>query len=261
MTAKAHVRWLLTVFLLVALLNDHGEATSIVAVRTPDSITVGVDSAEITVRSNHRSSKLVCKIHQDGNMFFAFAGLANHVRTSFDTAEIIVRASKPGGTISDRAKRLASELVRLAPKEVATLRTNNPNRYHALIEGDTDFVEVLFFGIENGVPVVTTVAVDIALSADGRITATPRLSFCPGSDCPNGVLALFLGRHEAIDRYVAGLKERTTPPDPSAMINFLIGLEVADQPKDVQPPINIIRIDPNGTKWTPPHRADVLTHL
>jgi hypothetical protein len=64
---------------------------------------------------------MVCKIYQDGNMFFAITGIVRNPLIGLDVAKIIVDSPAAGGTIISRAQRSANELIARAPEEMVAL--------------------------------------------------------------------------------------------------------------------------------------------
>jgi hypothetical protein len=207
-TAKSQIPGILGI-VSALLFSDFCIATSIVAIRTPDYIIIGSDSAgTFEIDSGPSSVRKVCKILQDGNMFVATSGVFDDPISGFNVDKIVVAASKAGGSIRRRAELSARELLRVTPAEMFVLKTIDPNRYQTMISGKTDFLAVLFFGLEKGIPVAIGVGIRTMLSPKGRIIATPKWSSCPSSDCPHGVLAFYLGSHEAIDAYMAALKNK-----------------------------------------------------
>jgi hypothetical protein len=247
--SEAHVAWLL-LFCVISPVSRFGFATCIIGIRMPDFIIVGADSAGTFAGRNSVSSvKPVCKIYQDGTMFFAVSGLVDDPITRFNVARIVVKASSIGGTIANRAEASAQELRTLIPSEMLALKTADPQKYERIIRGEDDFDAVLFFGLENKTPVAIAFGFKATLSKNEEISVSVERRSCPGKDCPNGTYMFYLCDHAAIDRYLA--EHKSTPPTfaPEQLVNFLIGLEVVSRPNDVQPPIDILRIDIHGPKW------------
>lgn len=119
--------------------------------------------------------------------------------------------------------------------------------YKRITQGGYDIGGVLFFGFENGVPVATGIGFKAALSPSGSIRIDTKRISCPGADCPQGVYVFNLGSSDAITRFVATTRQPAL--DPADLVRLLIKLEIADKPNEVQPPIDIIRVDADGPRW------------
>ncbi len=190
--------------------------------------------------------KAVCKVYQSAQMFFAVAGLVDDPVTHFNTAHVVMTASKNGGSIKSQAEATLRLLRQRVPREMRALKTADPQQYIKIASGERDFVSILFFGLEKGNIVATGFGLK-ALVSNTSIKIVPDWRSCPGVDCPKGTYIFLLGEHDAIDRYFAAGK-----PLESVMadaVKSLIGLEIADRPNDVQPPIDILSVDSSGANW------------
>jgi hypothetical protein len=182
-------------------------------------------------------------------MFFANSGIANDPVTRFDAVRIVILASKGQETIRGQALASSRALEGAILNETRILRTADPGLYKKLISGETEFLSILFFGIENGVP--TTIALELSVTPSklGDVEVVSRWRSCPGEDCPTGQYAYFLGRHEAIDQYVPGLSEGHLDKTPSDMVESLVEMEVADSPTYVRHPIDILEVTRGAVRW------------
>jgi len=181
-------------------------------------------------------------------MLFAVSGFANDPVTHFDVGIIVSEASKGRTSINAKAQATLKALIRRTPREIAILKADDPDGYARIVSEKKDFVSVLFFGLEKGDVIATGFGLKVAISKNGKVGTSALWHSCPGSDCPNGIYIFYLGEHDAIDRYMAGSGHRLegTPVD---AVKFLVGLEIIDKPKEVQGPIDVLRVDSSGPQW------------
>src|SRR5205823_1668067 len=153
----------------------------------------GTDSAGTFVGRNKASSvKPVCKIYQNGAMFFAVSGVVDDPVTGFNVPRIVAAASRIGGSITHRAEASAHKLRRDIPNEMLALKRANPEKFERIIRGEDDFGAVLFFGFENGILVTTGFGFKAVPSRSGLISVTVDQRSCPGRDCPDGIYSFYL---------------------------------------------------------------------
>jgi hypothetical protein len=240
---------LLVVLVLIVSPGDLCRATSIVAIRVPGLIVIAADSAgTFEGRNKPSSTKPVCKIYQSGGMFFAVAGFVDDPVTHFNVAHIVIEAARGGGSIRDKAEASASRLKWMIPREMPTLKADDPTEYSKMTSGKEDFTSILFFGLENGQVVAVGFGLKVAASQNARLKVVPSWRSCPGVDCSaNGMYVFTLGKHDAIDRFYA-----SNPPSSYVVwdrAEFLVGLEIAEFPESVRPPIDVLKVDSEGAHW------------
>jgi hypothetical protein len=66
--------------------------------------------------------------------------------------------------------------------------------------------------------------------------------------CPSGNYTFFLGKHNAIDNYVAE-KGKHFAMSPEDATRFMVQLEIDAKTPGVGPPIEVVRLDRHGIKW------------
>jgi hypothetical protein len=205
-------------------------ATSIVAIRTDDSVFIGADSLRTFTQG--RTATRVCKIRPIGDGHFAGAsGLVENQDLKFFLWEHIQAAASGGGSLDAKLARLDKRLIEPLKATV--------KRMDLLFSR----VEVLFVGIENRVPRFLYRVYMPALTANGAIYIN--VTRC--SDCH---LYRFtsIGIKEALNKRLLsdpGFIER----EPITVVRDAIMLEVANKPSAVGPPVNILRIDRKGAQW------------
>jgi hypothetical protein len=65
----------------------------------------------------------------------------------------------------------------------------------------------------------------------------------------------FSGEKEAIKRYTARIPTWYDSSDLFALVRKLIGMEIADQPAKVGPPISVLEIRATGYRWLEPGKC------
>lgn len=234
-------------------------ATSIVAVRNNDEIVIGSDSkttltpAGIGVGGQGNISK--CKIVQAGNLFFASAGsagtgtvgLRGDVDPEYDLKEIIAEELRGNGRISDKVssleKVLAANLIMIAEearRDNAAFFLARFARYpvHTFIVG----------GLDEGELVLMVRTFRLMISPSGSLSFEIGRFTCPG-DCQQTGITILEGQTEAIRKYLLQHTLYLYYADPVTAVRDLVGLEIAEAPSSVGPPIDILRLTKKGAEW------------
>jgi len=110
------------------------------------------------------------------------------------------------------------------------------------------FLQVVMAGLENGTPTIIVMAFEPSISSSGELRINVESRPCPGVACPSGFVYIFMGKHEAIDRYLP-LDPEIWKSEPVAVVQKLMEIEVTSEPETVGPPIDILRITREGPEW------------
>ena len=239
---------LLLLLTIVLVFAGHGNATTIVAVRTPSEIVIGADSKVTDTYGNALRSQ-GCKIIQAGNLFFAYEGLARDNRTGFDIARVAFRALqlRPNLPAAERVSILTGFVANELFTELPRLKQRDPDTYREKVEGGQIFLTMLVAAFEAGRPLLFVRqfrAVPINRQTIG-LSILP--DDCP-KDCIGDAVVKLLGETAAID----GLPEETPGFWKGGIVEGvrrLIETEIAARSEYVGPPIDILRIDKTGARW------------
>jgi hypothetical protein len=205
-------------------------ATSIVAIRTDDSVFIGADS--LRTFTQRRTATRVCKIRSIGDGHFAGAsGLIENQDLKFSLWEHIQAAGAGGGSLDVKLARLDKQLI--GPLKTTVRRMD-------LLYSR---VEVLFVGIEKRVPRFLYRVYMPALDANGRIY----INVIRCSDCDRYRFTS-IGSKESLNKRVLSDPD-FIEREPITVVREAIMLEVAAKPSVVGPPVNILRIDRKGAQW------------
>jgi ATP-dependent protease HslVU (ClpYQ) peptidase subunit len=95
-------------------------ATTIVAIRTPDSVVLAADSRG-TFAGGGETIRNVCKIHRVGDRFFAVAGLSEDPGRGFSVVNIVRRALQASDGVMNAATSAAEAMKNPLKHEVTRL--------------------------------------------------------------------------------------------------------------------------------------------
>jgi hypothetical protein len=165
------------------------QATTLVALWTPDRIVLGADSRVIT----DVGSSQACKIGLSGDVWMAASGLVAEARSGYLVGPIARRALGDSGPLQGRFVEAVQQPLAQA---VAALRVDAPADYAQLRSG-RPVLQAIFAVRENGRPVLATVA--LVMNSAGELE--PRGSYIDGSDA-RGPRLIYAGQQERIRAYI-----------------------------------------------------------
>ena len=234
--------------LLIFFAVPAGQATTIVVARTANEIVIGADS-KVTDTFGNDLNKRACKIWQVGDLFIAIEGLEIDRQTGFSVAVILnkalaLRASAPA---AEKVSILMGFLVSELLSELSHLKTHEPQTYFKKIEGGQLFLRIIVAGFEKGRPLIFVRSFRALQYNPGQIGVAVIPDDCL-ADCKGTVATRFLGESDAIE----GVPEETPnfwKAGLSDGVRRLIEIEIAARSEYVGPPIDIVRISPNGAQW------------
>ena len=250
-------RYLLPLLLVVlSALPAYG--SSLIVMRNNAEMVIGTDSKRLrTAREdlNDARSELACKIIRADNIFITTAGLTGiafrkghrDIPTEFDLTEIIRTTALGEGSLPEKADVLAKTIDNALLKMYAWMKDRMPALFRQTMLGK-EAAQVLMAGTEHETPVFVVMTFQPSLSPSGELEIQISSRPCPGTACPSGSVYLFMGRHEAIDRYLHTNPDIWTN-DPVDVVRELLETEVASDPESVGPPLDILRITKEGSEW------------
>ncbi len=224
-------------------------ATSVVCIRSADSIVIAADSM-LAVKGGDNAGKprSECKIVQAGGMFFSMTGFVKDPARPYDAVRIVSEALKRDEDFAGSASSVAEAVKEGLRDEVAKLRAEAPELYEKFIKVEKGtLLEILLAGFEEGTPKMTLLGFKQVSSPSGELAITVERVACPGSCDPQGVNAFFLGDRRAIDNYLKSGKADWRSPEKSAKL--LVELVIDAHTPNVGPPVDVLRIDKEGARW------------
>jgi hypothetical protein len=214
------------------------QATTLVALWTPDRIVLGADSRVIT----DVGSSQACKIGLSGDVWMAASGLVAEARSGYLVGPIARRALGDSGPLQGRVERFVEAVQQPLAQAVAALRVDAPADYAQLRSG-RPVLQAIFAVRENGRPVLATVA--LVMNSAGELE--PRGSYIDGSDA-RGPRLIYAGQQERIRAYI-----KTHPAwiDDEAhdLVRKLVQVEIDAGSPFVGGPVDVISIDHAGARW------------
>lgn len=198
-------------------------------------VIIAADSKMVRAnQSGQRFDSATCKIHQYDNLFFVASGVKT--APSYDIEKIAEQSLSGPGSISEKVERLRQSLMEQIPKVI----NQNPP-----IDLPLTF-QFAVVGIDNCQPVVYHLYLPIHSKniADLKLFSLPQDS---PSDRDN--IAIFLGRHRAIDRFRTKHPGWVFEDSIYDRLRELIRMEIKASPQMVGEPIDILRIENTGARW------------
>ncbi len=230
-------------------------ATSIVAIRAPDSVVIAADSL-LTIRNDtgKDTTKSECKIFQSGRIFFSFAGFYKDPGRGFDIVSIVSDTLGRGESFGVAADKAAMAVVNGMKDEVGKLRNEAPALYKKYFEAKTGpLLQILFATYEDGVPRVTVYDIKKTVAPSTDIVLSYDRKSCPGDCNVQDTVAYFMTDMRPIEEYMKREKLMSMPPEKTA--RFLVDLVIKARTPDTGPPVDVLRIDGNGAAWVE-HKAE-----
>jgi hypothetical protein len=219
------------------------KATTIVVIRTPVDVSIAADS----VGTFGPETRTVCKIHRAQGVFLAIAGIDNDAITKFSVAKVVFESIRFSKTFAGRMSAATSAIESALRFEAAALKDSRPGNFASLIDPEAEGLQIVLFGMENGVPIAIEQSFRIGESSTGVITVTATKSArCPGKDCPTGTYVFALGKHEAIDKFLAAAHPGPQPGTATDAARRFVQLEIDARTKGVGPPIDLLRLSASG---------------
>jgi hypothetical protein len=236
-------------------------ATSIVALRRPTHIAIAADTLGRFLADNPNGERKTishCKIHSSGGFFFALAGFTSDINSGFDTSPITAHALLRVGKIEVRSKRVVADIRAPLLKAVQRIYREASPEVAMPIIGDESHpiavLQLLVFGVENGIPeVVSANFTRINNEKHEPVGINAEVHVCPGEGCKDGEAYWLLGEQDAIVKAINGPSVPIWTGNDAADVRKLVSVEIADKPKLVGPPIDVLIVDaPGGHHWLTP---------
>lgn len=215
-----------------------GAAIAIVA--TSDQIAVAADSKVLL--GPDRISSSDCKIKQCEGAFFAIAGHRRAELTNFDAIYIAAEVCRTTSGLADRMSKFDT-LVEAALSNMLRASWRRTPSYFERSLQDKTVLQVAFFGFERGSPYLNARSYKCRLSF-GQVVVDVERQGCT-SQCD---MLTILGKSRAVKQYISQTPSYKKRP-PVELVREFVELEIADEPDDVGPPIDVLQISKTGAVW------------
>jgi len=230
-------------------------ATSVVAIRSPDSVVIAADSLT-TIRhgAGKDTTGSECKIFRSGDIFFSFAGFYKDPDRGFDIVPIVSEALAESESFDESVDRAATAAVSGMKDEMRKIRKETPSSYDKYFAAQTaPLLQILFATYEDGVPKVTVYDIKKTAGPYADIELSYDRKSCPGDCNVKDAYAFFLTDMRPIEQYLKRGKLQSMPPEKTA--RFLVDLVIKAHSPETGPPVDVLRIDGNGAAWVE-HKAE-----
>lgn len=253
--------WLLSLMVVIAMVAQ-ASATTIVAIRTKDRIIMAADSlAQDPARGDKRSD--YCKIRQTSKGIFAASGLTSLSWNNYDANSVIARAISQTPTLRAAVRRVEDDLQPFLTGSLRTLKAVKSPWVDVYLSQRAPMLSFIVCGFEKGVPVC--IRREIFIQADEeRWDLTFSGDECPGN-CPadNNFMIISIGETGAIDKFLGQFRfieiDHNGPDRIPVLLEQLVEMEIADKPKNVGPPVDIVEVTAGRIRWI--KRKDACTAL
>jgi hypothetical protein len=248
-------RLLYSILLAQSICAGNCFATSIVAIRSPDSVVIAADSL-LTIRNGagEDTTRAECKIFQSGKIFFSFTGFYKEPGSGFDIVSIVSDTLKQGESFGVAVDKAAMAVVNAMKDEVRRIRKESPALYEKYFAAKTgQLLQILFASYEDGVPMVVVYDIKKNAGPYADIEVSYDRNSCPGNCNVKDTGAYFLTDMRPIEEYMKREKLISMPPEKTA--RFLVNLVIKARTPDTGPPVDVLRIDGSGAAWVE-HKAE-----
>jgi hypothetical protein len=227
--------------LLLVALPMRLDATTIVALRTPERVILASDSLVIVTSSaGAETTAQLCKLRRAGPWAFVvggFIGLADR-----DVFSLVARAITPTRTIADAVRAIRDQVQ-------AELHDPLKRAFHDPAFTGFTMLTVIVGGMDGETPAVGMYTAELQSRAPFTLTISG--ATCPGAWCPDGVVVTTFSIAEGPATQFIRARPRPAWLDrgDAAAARRLIALQVADTPMKVGGPIDVVQIDRQGARW------------
>lgn len=230
------------IVLMVCLIALPTMGTTIIAVRTANFVIIATDSKATYIGTS--GAPTVCKIYNDGQLYFAVAGLDGDARRNFSVKSIVARSLSASGNFEEQVTRVENAISQSLLVELNHLQREDPGVYAFTMHNSREVVSIVLAQYQGGVPHLAARGFAWTMNPSPGI-AISRVT-CPG-DCSDGRELVSLGQKNAAERFMrANAGEDFDLP---ALAVKLVQLEIDETPGNVGPPINELRLDKGGAVW------------
>jgi len=222
-----------------------GRTTTMVAVRTPTDIYLGVDSKVTGVRPDgtvYYEAK--CKIGQVGKIFFAGIGPYEYAPTGLNIRLLLIQAQRSGASVVQTVERFTALYADALTRTSRIAQQESPVVYQNYFLDR--YVYVYFFTVENETPKYFERIFSIQ-SASGPVTvATEQLDCPPG--CPGSEPTILGIGYADVMKALSSNALKTRPP--VQVISEVIEASIREDPDHKSGgPIDILHLSKDGARW------------
>lgn len=221
---------------LAAAVSLSASATTIVIVRTANLIVIASDSK--VQYQGAQGLPQACKIARQNETYFVVAGLANDTYHGYIASRTIASAIARGDTFDQQVNNVEADLLRDLQKELDDLRKDDPEGFKFAVTGESPS-SVGIVTVEGGVPKVAVFSFLLDRTS-GKVTV--QRDTCPGT-CTGDNYYVQLGGVITVE------EAEKVQGSPTYVARTLVEKQIARDPKNVGPPIEILELRASGPEW------------
>ena len=211
-------------------------ATTIVIVRTRNLVVIASDSK--AQYAGAQGLPQVCKIARQNETYFVVAGIAQDTGRGFLASRIVSNAIARSSSFDQQANAVESAMLAALAKELGSMRTENPEEFKFAVTADSPST-IGLVTVEGGVPKVMVLSF-IYDNASGNISV--KRDSCPGT-CGSEYSIIQMGHVLPPDDFAKATGS------PTQVATKLVEMEIAREPQEVGPPIEVLEIRPDESQW------------
>jgi hypothetical protein len=222
-----------------------GNATTIVAVKTPSDIYLGADSKVTGVRPDGTVYyEVKCKIGQVGNIFFAGAGPYEYDPMGLNIRLLLIEAQRRGASVVQTVERFETLYADALTRTSKTAQEKSPMVYKQyFLNGH---VYVYFVAFENETPRFFARTFTIQGSNDTVTVDTEQRDCPPG--CPGTEPTIHGIGYAEVMKELSSDALKTRPP--IQVITEVIEASIREDPDHKSGgPIDILHLNKDGARW------------
>ena len=225
-------------------------ATSIVIIVTPKSVVLAADSKAsfFDYETKKEEKKSVPKIYQSQEYFFAISGLTKNPKNGFDPAALINSILSQEANFALAIQIIKNKLQEALKRELLAQKANTLDALKRTIQESDIVISIGIVGLNFGKPFAHLLGFKV-INLDSMELQILEDS-CPGN-CPNGVKVFWMGKADAISKYMSN---GPVNEQPHLLAEKLIELECEASANYVGEPIDVIEISAENKKW---HRQKI----
>jgi len=228
----------LFLFILLSLTSSSFATTGII-LYAPKMIYIAVDSKA--------GKESACKVIKKGSLVAIYSGLARYQKVQI--RDIITDAMDENISIYQNASVLGDRLSNFFDQHLKEIKLTHPAIYGSYTTDD-HIAEFALASYQEGHFEIIVKSIKFCAASNKVISITNYK--CP-EDC-QGMQVFTIGVKKSISEYLK--LNPYADNDRGKFIHILMDLAIKEEPDKVGPPINIIRIDHNGTQWIEKNNCD-----
>jgi hypothetical protein len=210
---------------------------------------VAADTLLLVKKANGYQRLRACKIRRSRDIYFAAAGFTKNSAAGYSAYGFAERAAGTSFGVIEAAERFERLSLRQFETIVRRYKGKSPEFYRTQIKRKPEPLQVVFMGIDRGVPTFALVTFTTSESG-GVVSVASHIKVCPGAECPTGETVTILGENAGADRATHERSFfREIERDPPAMLHRLVEIEAAADPARVAAPFDILTISDEGSEW------------